>query len=126
MRRYFALSAALLLAIEIVIGLYADGWVRSYLGDVLVIPLIWCVIRTVTPKRPRYGHILPTVIVVFAFAVEFLQLLGIADILGIKDPLLRTIVGTSFSAVDLVCYVIGAVPLYAIEYMIRTRTSQKS
>lgn len=116
-----AAAAVLLLGIEILIGQFANGWVRAYLGDVLVVPLVYAVIRVITPCRPRFGSVLPTAVLLFAFAVEFWQLIGIADILGITDPLLRTVIGTSFSAVDLLCYAAGAVPLYVTEIILRKK-----
>ncbi|MBQ3842699.1 MAG: DUF2809 domain-containing protein [Ruminiclostridium sp.] len=114
-----AVAAVLLLGIEILIGQFADGWVRAYLGDVLVVPLVYAVIRVITPCRPRFGVILPSAVLIFAFAVEFLQLIGIADILGVTNPFLRTIIGTSFAVGDLLCYAAGAVPLYVIEGLLR-------
>lgn len=118
------IAAVVLLGIEIIIGQFAGGWVRAYLGDVLVVPLVYAVIRVITPCRPRFGSILPTAVLVFAFAVEFLQLIGIADILGITDPFLRTIIGTSFAAGDLLCYTAGALPLYAVELVIRVKSKR--
>ena len=35
----------LLLVVEIIIGKYAHGFIRAYIGDVLVIPLIYCFVR---------------------------------------------------------------------------------
>lgn len=116
-----AAAAVLLLGIEILIGQFANGWVRAYLGDVLVVPLVYAVIRVITPCRPRFGSLLPTAVLLFVFAVELSQLIGIADILGITDPLLRTVIGTSFSAVDLLCYAVGAVPLYVTEIILRRK-----
>lgn len=116
-------AAVLLLGTEILIGQFADGWVRSYLGDVLVVPLVYAVIRVITPCRPRFGFILPTAVLLFACAVEFLQLIGIADILGITNTLLRTLIGTSFAVGDLLCYAAGAVPLYAVELVLRRRVN---
>ena len=82
-------AAVLLLGTEILIGQFADGWVRSYLGDVLVVPLVYAVIRVITPCRPRFGFILPTAVLLFACAVEFLQLIGIGlDVLQLRIALL--------------------------------------
>ncbi len=117
-----AVTAVLLLGTEILIGQFAGGWVRAYLGDVLVVPLVYAVIRVISPCKPRFGFILPTAVLLFAFAVEFMQLIGIADILGITEPLLRTLIGTSFSAADLICYAAGALPLYAVELVIRAKS----
>ena len=104
-----AFSALLLLGTEILIGMYAHGWVRNYLGDVLVVMLLYALWRAVFPHRPEHGMLLPAAILVFAFCVEFLQLWGIADRLHITNRLLRIIIGTGFSVIDLLSYTIGAV-----------------
>ena len=108
----------LLLGIEILIGLYATGWIRNYLGDVLVVVLIYTIIRTIRPVKPEKWYILPTAILIFAFAVEFLQLWGICDRFGITNKLLRIIIGTGFSVGDLASYAIGVLPCYVVEFKI--------
>ena len=112
----FAIASVLLLGIEILIGLFAHGWVRSYLGDVLVVILIYTLIRTVSINKPSKWYVLPTAILIFSFAVEFLQLWGFCDRFGIENRLLRIIIGTGFSYIDLICYVIGLIPCYLLEY----------
>ena len=114
-RRVYIICALVLLVTEILIGLYAHGWVRAYLGDVLVIPFKYLFIRSITLHRPDYKFILPTAIFLFSFAVELLQMIGIADILGIDNMFIRTLIGTSFSVEDILCYIIGSVPLYVWE-----------
>ena len=113
------LAAAVLLGIEILIGMYAHGWVRSYLGDVLVVMLLYALVRLVLPDRPAYGRKLPAVILVFAFCVEFLQLWGFCDRFGITNRLLRIIIGTGYSNIDLLCYALGILPCIAAELMLR-------
>ena len=113
---YFIASIALLI-IEILIGLYAHGWIRNYLGDVLVVILLYTLFRTVSPEWPGKWYILPTVILVFAFGVEFLQLWGFCDRFGITNRLLRIIIGTGFSLIDLLCYAVGILPCYVTEYI---------
>ena len=45
-KRLLALCGfAVLLAVEIIIGKFAQGFIRAYVGDVLVIPLIYCFVR---------------------------------------------------------------------------------
>ena len=121
-RAIFCILSALLLGVEIIIGLFAHGWVRYYLGDVLVVVLIYTIVRAISPERPKKWFILPTAILIFAFAVEFLQLWGFCDRFGIENRFLRIIIGTGFSSVDLLCYVIGLIPCYIAEFFIRKVT----
>ena len=114
-RVIFGVITLILLGIEILIGLYADGWVRSYLGDVLVVILLYTICRTISPEK---WFVLPTAILVFSFIVEFLQLWGFCDRFGITNKFLRIIIGTGFSVVDLISYFIGIIPCYIAEYIL--------
>ena len=58
----FGISTVLLLGIEIVIGMFAKGWIRNYLGDVLVVILLYTLVRTVTPKLFKRFYVLPSII----------------------------------------------------------------
>ncbi len=44
-RLIYGMATLLLLGVEIITGMYADGWIRSYLGDVLVVILIYTLFR---------------------------------------------------------------------------------
>jgi hypothetical protein len=108
-------AAAVLFGIELLIGLFAHGWVRDSLGDVLVVMLLYALWRAVLPEKPAYGLYLPVGILLFAFAVELLQLWGFCDKLHITNRLLRILIGTGFSVKDLLCYAAGAVPCAVCE-----------
>ena len=116
-RIIYGICSAVLFGTEILIGMFAHGWVRSYLGDVLVVILLYTLARTVSPDKPAKPYILPAAILVFSFAVEFLQLWGFCDKFGIQNRLLRIIIGTGFSWIDLLCYTIGIIPCFAAEYL---------
>ena len=123
-RLFCGIAAVLLLLAEIAIGLWAHGWVRGSLGDVLVVLLLWAVCRAVTPEKPRAGWLLPVCILLFAYGVELLQLWGFCDRLHITSRLLRTLIGTGFSAGDLLCYTAGALLCLPGEWLIRRSASQ--
>lgn len=125
-RRIFGVTSVLLLIIEIIIGIYAKGWIRGYLGDVLVVILIFTIFRTIVPDKPGKWYILPSAILVFAFSVELLQLWGFCDKFGITNRLLRIIIGTGFSIVDLICYAVGVIPCYISEYLIHMNKKDKN
>ena len=121
MRLIFAATACVLLIVEIIIAFYSQGWIRNYLGDVLVMIFLYALYRAVFIDRPEKWFILPTVILLIAFGVEFLQLWGIFRRLGISNRYALILFGASFSVVDLVCYAIGSVPCYVIEYLIKKK-----
>ena len=121
-RLLYGIATVILLIIEVIIGLYAHGWIRNYLGDVLVVILLYTLYRTIIPEWPAKWYVLPTIILIFAFVVEFLQLWGFCDRFGIKNRLLRIIIGTGFSVEDLVSYAIGIVPCYVVEYITKRKS----
>ncbi|MBN8575382.1 MAG: DUF2809 domain-containing protein [Cytophagales bacterium] len=102
---YFAL-AILLFAIEVLIALFAhDNFVRPYLGDVLVVILIYCFIKSFL-NLPVFA--LAVGVLFFAFAIEFLQYVKIVNVLGLeKSELWRIVLGTSFAWLDMLAYVVG-------------------
>ena len=113
-RLVYATSFVILLITEILIGLYVhDNFIRPYIGDVLVTILLCCLCRTVFPKGVR---LLPIYVFIFATLVEVAQYFDIVKILGVEgNPLLSTIIGTSFSWIDVVCYAVGCVAFWGIE-----------
>ena len=122
-RLIYGLISILLLGIEILIGLFGQGWVRIYLGDVLVVILLYTIVRTIIPNKKMPWFIIPSAILVFAFIVEFLQLWGFCDRFGITNEFLRIIIGTGYSNVDLMCYCIGIIPCYIAEFILARKKS---
>lgn len=104
----------LLFAVEICIALFVhDGFIRPYLGDVLVVILIYCFVKTfvkVAVRKAALGVLL------FSFGIEFLQYANIIEMLGLQDnKLARTVIGTSFAWEDLVAYAAGILLVIAVE-----------
>lgn len=112
-KNYFGVTI-LLFVIEVVIAVFVhDNFVRPYLGDVLVVILIYCFIKSFL-KLP----ILPAVLFVlaFSFTIEFLQYLNIVKILHLENSkIARTVLGTSFSWIDLLTYLIGLIIVIVVE-----------
>ena len=102
----YLIATLLLLAVEVFIGLFVhDGFVRPFIGDVLVVILIYSFIRIFIPKKAR---LLPLYIFIFSVAVEVLQYLKIVEALGLQDnAFMSTIIGTSFDIRDILCYFVG-------------------
>lgn len=113
-RFVYGSSFVILLITEILIGLYVhDNFVRPYIGDVLVTILICCLCRTVVSKGIR---LLPIYVFIFATLVEIAQYFDIVKILRVENsPLLSTIIGTSFSFIDILCYGVGCLIFWGIE-----------
>ena len=103
----YIIGFLLLVAVEVCIGVfYFNHFIRSYIGDVIIVWVLYCLFRSFVPKKfNSYGVALG--ILAFSFAVEFLQKAHIADILGVENKLLRIIIGTSYAVEDLWSYAAG-------------------
>ena len=116
---YFSL-AVLLFAIEVLIALFAhDDVIRPYVGDVLVVILIYCFVKSFfdTPVLKTALFVL-----LFAFTVEGLQYLNIVNRLGLKDSkVAAVIIGSSFSWIDIVTYIIGIGFVLFFEKIVRSK-----
>ncbi len=114
LRLTYAVAFCILLFIEILIGLFVhDHFIRPYVGDVLVTILICCLCRTVTPKGMAA---LPIYVFVFAALVEVAQYFDIVKLLRLENStFISAVVGTTFSAMDIICYGVGCIAFWVAE-----------
>ena len=96
------------------IALYVrDAVVRPHGGNFLVVMLIYCFLRTFVDRPPLT---LALATLAFAFAVEFAQLFHLVDLLGLKgNRPAETVIGTGFSLLDLLAYVLGPATTYLLD-----------
>lgn len=112
---YLSLSIILFL-IELFIALFVhDRFIRPYFGDVLVVILVYSAVRVIFPEKPK---LLPIYVFIFAVLVEVSQYLDLAELLG-GGVILSTIIGTSFSWLDILCYFVGTLLIYPIGLLFR-------
>lgn len=116
---YF-LAFILILAIEVYIALFVhDAFVRPYVGDALVVVVIYFFVRIFVTEACR---LLPFYIFVFAAGVETLQYFRIVERLGLEgNVFLRTLIGTSFDWMDILCYGVGCMLLALWEFYLWKR-----
>lgn len=115
MKRFaYIIATILLLGVEVLIALRVhDEFVRPYIGDVLVVIVIYTCIRIFVPERYR---ILPLYIFIFAVIVEGLQRLHIVDVLGLSgNRFFSVLIGGTFDVRDIVCYGVGCALLGLFE-----------
>jgi len=125
LHRIYALAAAVLLAVEIVIALFVrDSFVRPVLGDVLAVMLVYCALLAVIElRRPIAACIAFLVGVV----VEIMQLIDALTLLGLQDnPLARIVLGTTFTWEDIVAYGIGAIIALGADAYVTERHARRS
>lgn len=117
-RRFYCAAFAVLLAAEVCIALFVhDRFVRPYLGDVLVIVLLYCLGRGPLGVR---GTWLAPAVTALGVAAEGLQYFRLADLLGLEQgSVLRVVLGSTFDWADLVCYAAGGLILAVWELVVR-------
>ena len=121
-KNYF-LFFLLLLGIEILIALFIhDSFIRPYVGDLLVVVLIYCFIKSFISTP-----VIKTAIAVLLFAciIEALQYFNIVQKLGLQDSnAARIIIGSSFEWKDMLAYTGGFLLVLVAEWM-KKRLSDK-
>ena len=115
-RILYAVATLFLLLIEVIIALYVhDDFIRHYVGDVLVVIVIYTFIRIIVPEKCK---LIPLFLFIFAAGVELLQLANIVEILGVADnKFLKILIGSVFDIKDIVCYAVGCVILCMYEWV---------
>lgn len=115
-RKLYAFSFLLLLLIEISIARWAhDNFVRPYLGDFLVVILIYCLLMAVSKVSVLRGIIM---VLIFSFAVEFFQMINYVKLLQYQPPkVVMIILGHDFSVIDLGAYSLGLLLVFGIEFL---------
>jgi hypothetical protein len=110
----YSLITLTLFIIEICIAAFIhDAIIRPYIGDLLVVILIYCFFKSFLQVNP-----LPLAIGVlfFAYGIEILQYFKILEWLGLQDNrLARIIIGTSFAWTDIAMYTIGVIIIMMTE-----------
>ena len=115
--KFFCMFLALVF-VEILIALFVnDSVIRPYIGDVIVVVVIYCLIRTIIPKRVP---MLSLYIFLFSVFVEIAQYYNIVYFLGWGDnEFMRVLIGTSFSWLDIGCYAVGCACTGVWDYKVR-------
>lgn len=104
----------LIFVIEVFIAMFVhDSFIRPYGGDVLVAILIYYFGKTFIETRPLY---LCIAVLLFAYSIEIGQYYNLVKLLHLQhNPVMRTIIGSSFSWGDMLAYTLGIVMCYLFE-----------
>ena len=118
--RWHLLLTMLAFAMEVFIAtrLPHVSWVRAYIGDVLVVILLYAMIRSVLRIN---DYLVLLMVFVFACGIEFAQYFHVAERLGyVRGDVMYTIIGNTFSWGDIVCYAVGCAATGLIVLVSRT------
>ena len=100
--------------LEVLIALFVnDSFIRPFGGDILVTILLCLFLRAFFPVKTK---LLPVYVFLFAVAVEICQYFDIVKLLGFENNvLISTLVGRSYSFVDIICYAVGCIAFFIVE-----------
>ena len=113
-QKHYFLLFILLLAMEVFIGFFVhDAFVRPYVGDFLVVILLYTLVRSLVRIE-----VLPAAIFVFVFAiaVEIAQFFNLVEHLGLSsNEFARIVIGSSFEWSDIFAYTAGIITTLVFE-----------
>ncbi|HCM34979.1 MAG TPA: DUF2809 domain-containing protein [Chryseobacterium sp.] len=120
--KYFLISIFIFL-IEVLIATKLKDvfFVRAYLGDVIVVILLYTLVKSFfrVDNQKLIGGIL-----IFSCMVEFAQYFNIAEKLGFREgSLMYIVIGNSFSWIDILCYAAGCLLIYLFVKMTENKTT---
>lgn len=116
-RLSFAFLSLGIFLIELIIAMFVhDSFIRPYGGDVLITLLLCCIVNSVLADRFKP---LPLAVFLFSVLVELCQYFDYAELLGLaKYKVLRVILGSTFSFVDILCYAVGCVLFVIVDNIV--------
>lgn len=117
----------LLTAVEVLIALFVnDSFVRPYLGDVIVVWVVFCFAQIFLCRKCS-PYITAAGVFIFACLVELLQGINITELLGVGNiPFFRTLIGTHFDVKDIFCYGAGTAVLLAAIFLCKRLGSRET
>ncbi|MGE4512983.1 MAG: DUF2809 domain-containing protein [Chryseobacterium sp.] len=112
--KYFLLTIFIFF-VEVLIATVLKNifFVRAYLGDVIVVMLLYTFFKSFLIIKNNQNLILG--IFILSCVIEFAQYFNIADKLGFQPgSIMYIVVGNSFSWIDIACYAAGCLVLLAL------------
>jgi len=103
--KFYFIWSLLLFGTEVLIALYTTNWIRAYFGDFLVVILLYCLVKSFFVVRKDYAL---TGVLLFSYLIETLQYFRFVEIIRLDHiPIANTLIGTSFSWIDMLMYTLG-------------------
>lgn len=123
--RHYFIIAIIILLVEILIAFFIhDAIIRPYIGDFLVVILIYCFVKSFL-NTPVWSTAIT--VLLFSYTVEISQYFHIINKLGLQhSKLARIIMGTSFGWIDLAMYTAGIGVVIFIESLWSERVQSKT
>lgn len=99
---------------EVFIAVYIhDEIIRPFIGDLLVVILIYCSIKAFLNTKLYHTAIF---VLLFSYGIETLQYFNIVKVIGLADSkLANIIIGNYFAWMDILMYTLGIMIVIVIE-----------
>ena len=112
-KKYFYLTL-ILFFIEVFIAVFInDSFIRPFIGDVLVVILIYCFVKTFWNIN---SSIAALSVFTFACTIEILQYFNLVNLLGLQNnKIAAVIIGNTFDWKDILAYAIGTITVFLLE-----------
>jgi DNA integrity scanning protein DisA with diadenylate cyclase activity len=109
--KYLLIALGLFIVEVLIATIFSHSrFIRAYLGDYLVVIMLYCLVKSFYDVPPL---VLATSIFVFACGIEIAQYFRLADVLRLRPgSVLSILLGTSFSWVDILMYFAGSLTAY--------------
>ena len=122
--RYF-LIAVFLFVVEILIAVFLhDGIIRAYVGDFLVVILLYCFLRSFAKLSIWQTAI---GVLMLAYIIETLQFFNIIGLLHLEgSTIANVILGNTFEWIDMLAYTLGIIVVIAVEKSLPATSRQVS
>ncbi|HXH99737.1 MAG TPA: DUF2809 domain-containing protein [Sphingobacteriaceae bacterium] len=120
---YFVLTLVLFIT-EVIIALLAhDDIIRPYIGDLLVVILLYCFVKSFLNLPVKTTAIS---VLFFSYLIEILQYFTIVKHLGLgSSNIANLIIGNYFTWVDILAYTLGILMVFGIEKLRQTGLNRR-
>ncbi|WP_067148887.1 ribosomal maturation YjgA family protein [Pseudotamlana agarivorans] len=117
LNKTYIIITILLFLIEVGIATFIKtGFIRYTFGDYLVVILLYYFFKSFIKG---YEFKIAFSVLVFAFFIEFLQLINILQVFNLQDNhIIKIILGSTFNASDLVAYTLGILTVLCIDFWV--------
>lgn len=121
----YLITFIILLIVEICIALFVhDNIIRPFVGDALVVVLIYFFIRSFISKHIRF---LAVYVFLFACLIEVGQYFNLVSLLHMENiKAVKIIIGSTFDLNDIFCYFLGTMLIFVYEAIADFSLSRKS
>jgi integral membrane sensor domain MASE1 len=123
-KKYLFLAICLFI-VEVLIVLYVhDRIIRPYVGDYLVVILLFCAVRTFVDVSVLKAT---ATVLLFSYLIEVLQYFHLVRLLGLQhNRFAQVVLGSSFEWIDLLAYTLGATTVIIVGILRKYRAHNEA